>query len=155
MRKTSSTCKFDTPVIKHVFSEFMTLPVNLDLKLTISYQDMNDLVYRMAEDGIGTWGQVIDAKVYRPPGKRLGQCMRKSKKYYDFPLTVLDTISGEAYIIDKEILLYGIKAAWIDFPTVLDTSCGYDLKLKKLNAADIDEIVQLAIFGEIRYDLAE
>lgn len=140
---------------KNGLSEFITLPVKLDLKLTISYKDMNDLVYRIVDEGIGTWGQVIDAKVYKAGDKRLGQHIRKSKKYYDFPITVLDTNEDETYKIDKETLLEGIKEAWIDFPFVLDTTCGYDLKLNKLKASNIDEIIQLALFGEIKYDLYE
>ena len=155
MRSKSNKADKALSTNKNGFSEFITLPVKLDLKLTISYKDMNDLVYRIVDEGIGTWGQVINAKVYKVSEKRFGQHIRRSKKYYDFPITILDTNEDETYKIDKETLLTGIKEAWIDFPFVLDTTCGYDLKLRKLKASNIDEVIQLVLFGEIKYDLCE
>ena len=39
----------------------------------------------------------------------------------------------------------------MDFPYVLDTKAGFNLSIDKLTKEDIDEIIQIAAFKEMKY----
>lgn len=132
---------------------FTETPVDFQFKLTTTDQDIEDLVSKAISGGIGDWAVITKAtrvkatdKMVRPDRNSQSSCPP-----YTLPIEVINIDSGKEYIVTKEILLYALGKTLIDFPYALDTVAGYNIDVGKLTSEDIDEIIQLAVFGKIQY----
>lgn len=113
-------------------SKFITLPISLSFPLTIEKKDIYHIVNRAIKDGIGDWGLIEDSP-------------------RALPRQIIDIATNQVYTLTRAKLLRSIKNTLLDFPYALDTTAGYTLNIHKMTQEDIDEIIQVAIFREIRY----
>lgn len=115
-------------------SKFLMVDVQAEFTLTLENEDLEELVIRAMEEGIGDWAIITGLK--------------------RSPLTVYlaDITSNIEHTVTKEQLLKAISETWIDFPYALDTLAGYNLVVNKLTCEDIDEIFQVAVFDKMQYE---
>lgn len=115
-------------------SKFLMVDVQAEFTLTLENEDLEELVIRAMEEGIGDWAIITGLK--------------------RSPLTVYlaDITSNIEHTVTKEQLLKAISKTWIDFPYALDTLAGYNLVVNKLTCEDIDEIFQVAVFDKMQYE---
>lgn len=123
-------------------SKFIKIDMQLHFILTVTKNQIDQLVSRAINEGIGDWGMIDQATRVRK---------HKNQIIYTVPFHVIDIETNVKYLITKQKLLRGIRDGLIDFPYALDTEAGYNLNINKLNQEDIDEIVQIATFRKIKY----
>lgn len=115
-------------------SNFLMVDVQAEFTLTLENDDLEKLVARAMEEGVGDWAIITGLK--RSP----------------FSVYLADISTNIEYTITKEQLLKAISETWIDFPYALDTVAGYNLAVDKLTCEDMDEIFQVAVFDEMQYE---
>lgn len=127
-------------------AKYISKKIYWKFDLTMSEEEIYSLVDRIITNGIGDWG--IIAKVTAMNNTK--QTNTKSFQY-TLPIEVACIEINQSAVITKDILLYAISKTLIDFPYALNTSAGYDLEVDKLTDEDIDEIIQVAVFGYMKY----
>ena len=71
---------------------------------------------------------------------------------YTFPIKVTDIEENITYTLKMENILWALMITIIDFPYALDTTAGYNLDVDKLTIEDIDEIIQVAVNRQLKYN---
>jgi len=134
---------------------FVRTPVNFQFELTTTEQDIEDLVSKAISGGIGDWAVITKATRVKATNRdKMDRPDRNSQSLcppYTLPMEVINIDSGKEYIVTKEMLLCALRETLIDFPYALDTERGYNLDVGKLTSEDLDEIIQLAVFGKMQY----
>ncbi len=114
-------------------NDYISVDISAQFTLTFTLADIQHLVTRIYSEGIGDWC-VLDTE------------------HTDFSLIQLTDIATNCtYCIDLQELESAICTAWLDFPYALDVQSGCSLCVDRLSGEDIDEIVQIAIFGSMQY----
>ncbi len=114
-------------------TDFLTLDISVQFPLTLTLADMQNLVSRIYNEGIGDW------------------CVLEDKYGSSLPLQLTDIATNCTYSIDLQDLTSAICSSLLDFPYALDVKNGFNLCVDKLTNEDLDEIVQLAVFGRMQY----
>ena len=108
----------------------------MTLDLIVSKSDIDYIMCCALENGISGWSD--DVKVC---GKYLGEYIFEQISEGGC-LLIHDLYGEETYILDREKLMKGI----------LEMAGGHlELDTAYINSFDADEIIQYALFGEIRY----
>ncbi len=114
-------------------TDYLTFDISAQFTLTFTLADIQHLVTRIYSEGIGDW------------------CVLETE-HDDSALPQLTDISTNCtYSIGLPELTSAICNAWLDFPYALDVKNGFNLCVDRLSGEDIDEIVQIAVFGSMRY----
>ena len=121
-------------------SKFLRIPIHFNFNLTVTSEELNNLMIRMLNDGIGDWG-LIDNKHFEVT----------THNKIKFPIYITDITSNKVYPLTKQKLMRSIRDTLIDFPYALSTIAGYNLAIGSLTGEDIDEIIQVALFKDIKY----
>ena len=108
-------------------------------QVTLTKNQLDQLITRAIEEGIGDWC-VID---------KANKASRNNM--YTVPIQIIDIETNQEHLITRSKLLRGIRDSLMDFPYVLDTKAGFNLSIDKLTKEDIDEIIQIAAFKEMKY----
>ena len=124
---------------RSTWSAFIPVVVKHEFTLTLKKEDIESIVTRAINEGIGDWGIVT------------GATRVQGLPVYSVPFEVTDIETNQTHEVTRVKLLRGIRDTLIDFPYALDTLAGYNLDTGKLTREDIDEIIQQAIFKEKRY----
>ncbi len=114
-------------------TDFISVDISAQFTLTFTLADIQHLISRIYSDGIGDW------------------CVLESKPDDSSLLQLTDITTNCTYSIGLPELTSAICTAWLDFPYALDVQSGFNLCVDKLTAEDMDEIVQIAVFGIMRY----
>lgn len=122
---------------------FISTNVTMKFNLILTEEELSKLVNRIIYEGIGDWAIVSHATAIKKNNGLIGS--------YTLPFQVEDIETNKEFIVDKQSILKSIGKTLIDFPYALDTTAGYNLNINKLTQEDIDEIVQVAVFGKIKY----
>lgn len=134
---------------------FIHIPMNFTFELTVTDDQMDQLVHRIVYDyDIGEWAIVYSATYKGRHRKITLPWMRDNWPQnikYTFPIVVIDIDSDKRYTIRKENIYWALAITLIDFPYALDTTAGYTIDINKLTPADIDEIIQVAATGKVFY----
>lgn len=112
---------------------FLRTDVKAEFTLTLKSEDLEELVLRAMEEGIGDWALITEAKIST------------------LTTRLIDIGTNKEHTVTKEQLLKAISDTIIDFPYALDTLAGYNLEVKRLTCEDIDEIFQVAVFNKMQY----
>lgn len=141
---------------------FIHIPVQFDFHLTITPEQLDHLINRAINEGIGDWGLIEEARVkhrkqacshHKHHAKNANHA--QSKVYldrYTFPIKVIDIEENITYTLKMENILWALMITIIDFPYALDTTAGYNLDVDKLTIEDIDEIIQVAVNRQLKYN---
>ncbi len=114
-------------------TDFISVDISAQFTLTFALSDIQHLVSRIYSDGIGDW------------------CVLDSEPADSLPLRLTDITTNCTYSIGLPEITSAICTAWLDFPYALDVQNGFNLYIDKLTGEDIDEIVQIAVFGRMQY----
>ncbi len=114
-------------------TDYITIDISVQFPLTLTLADMQNLVSRIYNEGIGDW------------------CALEDVHENSLPLQLTDIATNYTYSIDLQDLISAICTSLLDFLYALDVKNGFNLCVDKLTNEDIDEIVQLAIFGSMQY----
>ncbi len=114
-------------------TDFISVDISAQFTLTFTLADIQHLISRIYNEGIGDW------------------CVLESEPADSLPLRLTDITTNYIYSIGLQELESAICTAWLDFPYALDVQSGFNLCVDKLTEEDIDEIVQIAVFGRMRY----
>ena len=117
-----------------------------EFDLTMSEEEIYSLVNRIISNGFGDWGIISQVA----PIDNKMQTFTKNYRY-TLPIEVTCIEINQSAVITKEVLLRAIRKTLIDFPYALNTNAGYNLDVDKLTDEDIDEIIQVAVFGCMRH----
>ena len=137
-------------------SIFIEVVIRHEFALTLKKEDLDSIVTRAINEGIGDWGIITKATRVKAQGRqraKRGQRAqgRQRAPVYSVPFEVVDIETNKTHTVTRGKLLRGIRDTLIDFPYALDTLAGYNLNVGKLTMEDIDEIIQQAIFKELHY----
>lgn len=119
--------------------QFNVINVRWIIPLTVSEKQLDIVISKIYNEGIGDWA------VISPMNQCAGQEVT-------LPFKVVDIETNQEFTVTKEKILFGLKCALLDFPYVLSTYNGYNLNAMQLSCEDLDEIIQVALFGEIKYE---
>ncbi len=114
-------------------TDYISIDISAQFTLTFTLADIQHLVSRIYSEGIGDW------------------CVLEADHEGFLPLCVTDITTNCTYSIGLNELESAICTAWLDFPYALDVQSGCSLCIDKLSGEDIDEIVQIAVFGRMQY----
>lgn len=106
---------------------------DVDLRVQITTQLLWDLMTTAVEGGVNYWGSVRDT------------ARDDDLNVLKFSIVDREDEEGKAYTVDAVKMLHGLQALLIDYPwrsRIVDED--YD-------AEDADCVVQMALFGELRY----
>ena len=134
-------------------SVFIEVVIKHEFALTLKKEELDVIVTRAINEGIGDWGIITEATRVKAQGRQQAKRGQRSP-VYSVPFEVVDIETNKAHTVTRGKLLRGIRDTLIDFPYALDTLAGYNLNVGKLTMEDIDEIIQQAIFKELRYGFA-
>lgn len=128
-------------------SDFIEVDIQLQFPLTFTKDNLDRLVTRAINEGIGDWAIITKATTK----KRKGGGDESCEVNYTLPFQVENIDTNEKIIVTRDKLLRAIRDTLIDFPYALDTMAGYNLVVDKLTREDIDEIIQVAAYKDIQY----
>ncbi len=114
-------------------TDYISIDISVQFSLTLTLADIRTLVNRIYNEGIGDW------------------CVLEDKHENFLPLQLTDIATNCTYSVDIQDLISAICASLLDFPYALDVQNGFNLCVDRLTNEDLDEIVQLAVFGRIQY----
>ncbi len=114
-------------------NDYISIDISAQFTLTFTLADIQHLVNRIYSDGIGDW------------------CVLETEHDDSALLQLTDITTNYTYSIGLPELTSAICTAWLDFPYALDVQSGCSLCVDRLTNEDIDEIVQIAVFGRIQY----
>ncbi len=114
-------------------TDFISVDISAQFTLTFTLADIQHLISRIYNEGIGDW------------------CVLETEHENLLPLQLTDIATNCTYSIGLPELTSAICTAWLDFPYALDVRSGCSLCVDKLTGEDMDEIVQIAVFGNMRY----
>lgn len=134
-------------------SIFIEVVIKHEFALTLKKEDLDAIVTRAINEGIGDWGIITEATRVKAQGRQQAKRGQRSP-VYSVPFEVVDVETNKTHTVTRGKLLRGIRDTLIDFPYALDTLAGYNLNVGKLTMEDIDEIIQQAIFKELHYGFA-
>ena len=120
-------------------SKFIKFKMQFGFQVTLTKNQLDQFITRAIEEGIGDWC-VID---------KANKASRNNM--YTVPIQIIDIETNQEHLITRSKLLTGIRDSLMDFPYVLDTKAGFNLSIDKLTKEDIDEIIQIAAFKEMKY----
>ncbi len=122
--------------------------VSFDFPLTFKQKEIDHLAEKICKFGIGDWACVEPVSSQNKTKKQAGS----EVIHKPFPiLQITDIDTGIIYQISATKLLDAVGKAVIDFPHALNTEAGYTIVVDNLTGEDLDEIVQTACFGKLRY----
>lgn len=143
---------------------FIPIRIKLQFTLTITFEQIDRMINRAINEGIGDWAIITKAtrRKVRPKGlkdiernstQQITQASNSTQKHlkYTIPIQIEDITTNKKYVLHFPGIMKGIQEGLIDFTYALDTTAGYNLLIEKLTREDIDEIIQIAIFGDITY----
>lgn len=134
-------------------SIFIEVVIKHEFALTLKKEDLDSIVTRAINEGIGDWGIITEATRVKAQGRQRAKRGQRSP-VYSVPFEVVDVETNKTHTVTRGKLLRGIRDTLIDFPYALATLAGYNLNVGKLTMEDIDEIIQQAIFKELHYGFA-
>lgn len=111
--------------------QYYSAKVTLSFDLTLSKSELERLFLKIYADGIGDWA-VIEIK---------DKC----------EIRVIDIENNKEFTLKKDDILKALSETIIDFPYALNTEAGYNINIKKLTSEDMDELVQVACYGDMKY----
>ncbi len=114
-------------------TDYISIDISAQFTLAFTLADIQHLVTRIYSDGIGDW------------------CVLEDKHTDFLPLRLTDIATNCTYSIGLQDLTSAICTAWLDFPYALDVQNGFNLCIDRLSGEDMDEIVQIAVFGRMQY----
>ena len=122
--------------------------IKMTLDLIVSKSDIDYIMCCALENGISGWSDDIKAC-----GEYLGEYVFEQISEGGC-LLIHDLYGEETYILDREKLMKGIRI-FVGKPENrgdLEMAGGHlELDTAYINSFDADEIIQYALFGEIRY----
>ena len=130
-------------------THYISEKIRWQFDLTISNETIYSLVDVIINRGIGDWGVITKITT-------INNTMQTGEKNYQYtlPIEVACIETNEAALITKDLIMCAISKTLIDFPYALDTVAGYSLAVDRLTDEDIDEIIQVAVFGSLKYGFA-
>ncbi len=114
-------------------TDYISIDISVQFPMTLTFADIRTLVNRIYNEGIGDW------------------CVLEDKHENSLPLQLMDIATNCTYSIDLPKLQSAICYSLLDIPYELDVQNGFNLCVDRLTNEDIDEIVQIAVFGRMRY----
>ncbi len=114
-------------------TDYISIDISVQFPMTLTFADIRTLVNRIYNEGIGDW------------------CVLEDKHENSLPLQLMDIATNCTYSVGLRELEFAICTSLLDFPYALDVQNGFNLRVDKLTNEDIDEIVQLAVFGSMQY----
>ncbi len=114
-------------------TDFISVDISAQFTLTFTLADIQHLVSRIHNEGIGDW------------------CVLETERADASLLQLTDITTNCTYSIGLQELESAICTAWLDFPYALDVQSGCSLCVDRLSGEDMDEIVQIAVFGNMQY----